>query len=186
MLAEVEAMLGALGGQYESEQFKDNRALIELILRAHMQLPRNQVRQLNLTPGADNTEAVQWYVTNFNRLMEILGDEGHRANELSPTERRYGVDILTVSLTTVKFPPEVEDAQQDEKEAKLRARATETYNAVAQKIKKEFPNLTDRERSNIVASILQEGVETQVLNVQGDAGFGTLAAAIEKLARRKP
>lgn len=171
LLTEVDSILSTIGSQHDSDDFKGTKDAVEAILACRLQLSN--------TPHPEGiTNFLEWYQANQGEVRRRLSLETRDQFDYSDTEQLYGVDIGRVKLSKVTFPKEIEDAQQDKKEAELRGDAVVEYNKAGAKLKEEFPGLTDRERLDAVKGIMQEGVEVRVLSVQGEAGIGTLADAM--------
>ena len=159
----LKSMLTTVGGQTPYRKFKEEKGVVEVILRCHMQLKRMPHTGM---PGSE--DILTWYKANLATVVNALENETNHPAERSQAEDQYGIDITNIELSTVAFPPEIEDALDEEEEAKLRAKAAAPYVAVGKQLSAEFPGLDDSQRFAGSQSIVM-GVKPEMVTVQGGA-----------------
>jgi hypothetical protein len=176
LMASVQGLLSNLGGLHDSSDFIGKKGTLELILRCILELqilPHDEA-------GVSTNEMFVWYQKNALGVSQRL-NEARRS--FSQTEKNFGIDIATVTVAEVKFPKEIEDAQQDKREADLRFESLPTFMSAAAQVREALPNLTDSEIKDFLLTFAQEGVQTIILNTKG-GGLDNLSAALLSRERK--
>jgi hypothetical protein len=163
--ASIQGLLSNLGGLHDSTDFVGKKGILELMLRCILEL-ENQPHDEESVPV---DEMFAWYQRNALGVSQKLNDANKSS---SPVEKTYGIDIVTVVVAEVKFPKEIEDAQQDKRETQLRGEAIQDYiNAQKQLID---TGLSPQEAWRGVLSVMKPGVSTSV--AEGDLGASVIDA----------
>jgi len=176
----LKSLLGGLGGTYEGKQFIKNRQalgdMINSILRLAIPLHLNHNPITCGRPGCKLKEQKvsvsklkNFYNTHWREVQESLKGEKNRTEECSRYELRYGIDIETFALATVKFSQKTEEAFETDQQAKAREEAFEHKLSMAEKAKERL-GANAQEALDAADVSLDPAVKKQVVSVQGPAG----------------
>lgn len=95
---------------------------------------------------------------------------------MSATEQRYGIDIETFALATIRFTKETQDALEKERQTNARKDAAQARLRYARQVKKSQLSQSDIDAADVA---LDPSVKKTVTSVQGSAG---VLGALAKLA----
>jgi hypothetical protein len=118
---------------------------------------------------------ILYYSTHFALVKKWL--DGNKGTSRSLVERRFGIQVVGCEVGDIEFSPATEKILEEQKQAKIRDSVLATKLA-ALKAAIEA-GLPPQIATNFVEGTFNPN-ETQrrIISVEGEAGIGTLAAAI--------
>lgn len=175
---DVKAKLGGLGGQYDGQEFYKNRIAISDFINQNM---RTKVPlHLRQTPPVPANGILQFYNEQWQDSKKALDTEKEMEADRSKIEERYGIDIITVSISEIAFTPETERALEEQQQAEMRAGVGENLLALGDKLMRKFKKapqgqvldvadavVLNRPRNILSASGFDKGV-LPIINIQTD------------------
>ena len=118
---------------------------------------------------------ILYYSTHFSLVKKWL--EGNKGTSRSLVERRFGIQIVGCEVGDIEFSPATEKILEEQKQARIRDNVLKTKLAALEAAMKA--GLPPQLATNLVEATFNPGeTNRKIVSVEGEAGIGTLAAAI--------
>lgn len=187
---DLQSKIGGIGTKYDSLEFVDNRQaigdIINCFLRTNNPPHLQHVHETNDTSPdkqksketcgleasckfkqerIDTPDLVSWYNAHWPLVRKILRDESGNTDARSPFELRYGIDVVNVPLSDVKFPSDVEKALAQKRQIEESRKAFADKKAMIRELMEA--GATFQEANNAVETHTGQAGPRKIYSIEG-------------------
>jgi hypothetical protein len=171
----VSSLLGILGGQCDDEAFITKREELHALVNGELRFahPRHE----NIKPAG----WLDYYSDPAERLRVVDMNDRVPLEERSETVRRFGIFVLALEISEVKFSEETAEAQEEERQAGIRQKFVDKVVETAKKMQSEL-GISPDQAANMAAQLLggQDTAPRTVFAAEGVSGI--INAVVSKLS----
>lgn len=187
----IEEQIDTLGGLEKLTNFITNRQAISFYLNCFFRL--KEMPHLNhdkLNCGIENCEmpqevpvdnVIDYYQAHWSKVKKVLDrEEKELPDDHSPTEERYGIDIVTVTLGQIGFTEKTREALEKKLQTTRRREEFQIRMGMVRDVL-AIGDVNFQEAANMVDVALEPEIarKKQIISVEGEAGIlGALLSGI--------
>ena len=184
--SDLEAKLNALGGTINSDDFIINLRPVADILNmfVRVEVPYHLCHDSTncgfggctfpkQVPGDD---LIDFYNKHWPIVKATLDHEQENPDDHSTTERRYGIDTITLPFKEISFSRETTEAMEEERQVAARAAVVGRYVETVEKITTVRPDASAQMVLDEAGRLLDPGIKKEIKSFEGDPIIAALAS----------